>query len=133
MTPDTALAAVLATAGVGTVDTSIFVGPEKAQDASRFPAASVFVFASGGPAPQPYIGTSTQCLFRARVSVVCRGEAQDYQGSLTKARAVITAGNRATVTGYISCLALDSEPIWLGYNDQMQPRWLVSFLMEIQQ
>jgi hypothetical protein len=65
--------------------------------------------------------------------VVCRGAAQDYQTALTKARAVIAAGNRATVSGYISCLALDSEPIWLGYNDQMQPRWLVSFLMELQQ
>jgi len=133
LTPDTALAAVLATAGVGTVDSTIFTGIERAENAELFPDASVFVWAGSAQAPQPYIGTANQSLYRARVSVVTRGTSGDFQTSLVKARTVIAAGHLASVSGYISCVALDSEPNWLGYDNMSRPRWLVTFLLEIKQ
>lgn len=134
MTPDVDVATRLQTAGVGTLGTSIFYGPEHAQRTSpTVPAAAIFVISSGGPAPEPKCHTSGESLYKARVQIIVRAATDTYQTGLTKARSVMAALQGVVLSGYVVCFLDQSEPIYIGRNAADQDRWSVNVTVWKQQ
>ena len=106
----------LQTAGVGTVGTDIFRGPERVP-ATGVPDVAVFVLASGGAPASPYLGTATDW-HEVALQLLVRGAVNAYETARTKALAVRAALHRCTLSGYTLCMVRESEPLYLGRDHE---------------
>jgi len=111
------VAAALATAGVGTVGTGIFIGPTRAP-ATGLPAVAVFVLPTGaGPPVAPYLGTSTDW-HEVALQILVRSAANSYAAGRTKAAACRTALHRLALgASYTLCMVRETEALYLGRNE----------------
>ena len=113
----TALSTLLGDFALGT---NIFAGPERPKSAS-IPSRALFVVPIGGAAKQrTFRGGGVRS---PSMQIRVRGEAGDFDGAETDARTVWTAvDDMVTDSGelveYISALASNSEPIFVGKDDQ---------------
>ena len=126
-TPDLDVANLLATAGFGTVGTTIFRGQVRPPKAP-IPHAALFVLASGGSNPEPYfsVSGSSASFYRCNVQVRVRGEVEGFGAAQTKAVAVRTALHLATLAGYVRCAVNQSLPYYLGMDDTEHPEFSVN-------
>lgn len=128
---DADFSAAMATAGLGTVGTDIYYGGELPYSAT-VPAICKFVLLRGGPPPIPLI--SQNDIYTFDIQVIVRGERVLKNGAWTAAqtaaRAVISNMHRASISGYFSCVAINSEPIDIGLDDQEMPRFSCNFRLQ---
>lgn len=113
--PDAIVASTLAAAlgAPWVVGTTIFRGPMRPVGAG-IPEAALFVLATGGTPPEPYLGGAAAAdLSRKAVQVMVRGAPRSRATTATLARAVRDALHKATLAGYVQCLAQQSEPVYL--------------------
>lgn len=121
--PDAAtdVANYIAAAGLGlTLGTNLFVADEIAAGV----APAVYVRPSGGPAPEDYFGDA-QSFLRLQVSVLVRGEREKKPESATLARSVASALHQAPIAGYVDVQLRESQPVFLGTDDNDAPGWAI--------
>lgn len=123
--PDSDVAAKLATAGLGTVGSTIFRGPERAPS-GVVPDAAIFVLDSGGFAPVPYLDGGSKADYQHSVQIMIRAKRNDFSTGQAKAAAVRNALHETTISGYVSCYANESTPNFLGFTDTELIRWTVN-------
>jgi hypothetical protein len=119
------VATKLQTAGVGTLGSSIFVGPIRGVSAA-VPIAAVFIVGTGGPRAERTLGRTTE-IRRPTVQVMIR--AADHAAGLTKARAVRAALHNATISGYGDVEALQPDPIYVGLDSQEHELFSINFML----
>lgn len=116
------IAAALATAGVGTVGSSIFTGPLRPAGGG-IPVAAVFVLQAGG-VNSPYLNGGVQSWREPRVQVSIRSARDDYDAGIATARAVLTALHAKAITGYTLCQA--DDPIYVRRDGEDCHVWAVN-------
>jgi len=125
MTPDLDLATHLAAQGIGTLGRDIFAGPMKPPSV-QINKASIFVIASGGAPPVPYLDGSQSDFSAASVQVLVRGDAGAYGLAQIRARAALTAIQRASLAGYVATYVRNSDPIFIGLDDTEHPLFSIN-------
>ena len=131
-TPDADLATKIATAlGAGyTVGTNIFVGaPRKIGDG--VPHLAIFCNSTGGPSPYqftPGAGSVSQISYYG-VQVFMRGNVEAFLAGQTIVRAIRDGVHKATVSGYINCEVVESDPNFIGEDDLEHPMWTLNVKM----
>ena len=115
-----------------TKGTDLFHGPKKPVGPG-VPAKAVFVMPTGGapPVDDHGIGAEATSLFAPTVQALVRGDQGDYDAGLILAQAVRDTGHKMSVAGYLDCLLLSSEPIWLGFDPEDHPEWSINFELMI--
>lgn len=103
--------------GYLTKDTNLFASKEQAAG-DYIPHNSVFVLASGGPAPEAYVAgdTGDEQRFSA-LQIIIRSDPRDYNTGVTNARTVRDALHHATISGYVDVRVNETEPLYIGEND----------------
>lgn len=125
-----AVATAMQAAGLGTVGVDIFIGQER-PSGDGFPVAAYFVLSTGGPPPDDFLGDSQRRgVKHHRVQVIVRGVPGDLSAGLSAAISAHAALHHATVTGAIRCAAQQSEPVFIGTNDQEQLRWSINLVVD---
>lgn len=95
---------------------NLMVGPERAVEGVA-PQLAVFVLQSGGPPPETYLGQGGDAWVVTRVQVKVRSRVDAFQAGEALARALWLKAHAATVAGYVSCMAVEADPLYLGIND----------------
>lgn len=137
-TPDadvvTYLAAQLGTvAGVAWASgTNLFRGPVRAPSddlsSGGVPNFAIFVLSSAGPAPEKFIGgASAGSLYLGRVQVRVRGNPGEFDNPQLVARTVRDTLHRAAIAGYVYFAAVDSEPVYIGADDNRCEEFALNF------
>lgn len=113
----------------GSTGSNVVRGP--ARDADELVTNQLInVLPSGGPKPQPYMGApANENLYTPRVQVMVRSKAEDYAGGEAIARAVRAKLHLAVIAGYVSTMAQESEPNYLGVDDRGLHRFSINFMM----
>lgn len=126
MTPDEDVATALQTAGRGTIGTDLFTCPEE-MVTDEVPDACIFCISSGGPSPMPFFDSANgYSLYEANVQIIVRGARNTKNTVLPLARNIIDDLHRATISGYVGCLVMESEPNFLGFDDDRHIRYSVN-------
>ena len=118
-TPDTDVVTTLDSAlATLTAGTNLFRSPPAGPDVVglALPQESVWVWSSGGPAPEPFVGGGTEFRY-SQVSIRVRSARDDFPGGTTLARSVRDAIHHATVSGYIRVFVRESDPAYLGATE----------------
>lgn len=131
-TPAASLAAAAQTLTLGTVGTDMFVGLARRTDAT-VPRKAIFFQDYGGAQPEPYFGTAKQSVWAPRVQVLVRDEPAQYQRGENTCRSVLEKLHRATVSGFVDVLALQSSPTPIGPDGDGCHRWTMNFQMRVVQ
>jgi hypothetical protein len=126
--PDIAVRKVLDSAvGALTFGSNLFDGPVRPSTQPGVPHEAVFCLASGGPGPIEFVRANAgPDIKNASVQVRVRSEVGDHTGGQALARSVWTALQRASVAGYMSVTAAQSEPVYLGQDDLEHHEWSVN-------
>lgn len=124
LTPDAAVATHLAAAGLSlVVGTNLFRGPVRPV-ANGVPAKAVFVLVTGGPGPVPYLDAAENGdTWHFDVQVRIRGERESFAATRTLARGIRNALHRAAISGYLSALSIESEPVFMGFDGSERPEF----------
>ena len=146
--PEQDVIAFLATASAGSTwpagvpalikATNLFASPElpAVPGGVGVSGQAVFVWPYGGEPPTPYFGDkgSAGSVYYANVQALVRSNPGDAAGGIALARAVRDALPRqeagissAGSTTYFFCLAKQSEPNYLGCDNQNRHRWSLNF------
>ncbi len=116
--PDIAVATRIGTEVASlTLGTNLFHGPIRPGS-----TLAVFCLLDGGPSPIACLGTE-QRAERPNVQIHVRGEKGEYSDGLDVAESVRDAVHYAPLSGYIDVRVIESAPIYLGEEDDGQPRW----------
>jgi hypothetical protein len=120
--PEETLATYVATEVAGlTLGTNCFFGP-----VTPDPAKGCWIFPTGGPGPIRYLG-ETEATKRYTCQIRVRADKQDFDGGLLLARAVsdalIAAVFDASFSAYLDIIPIQSQPMYLGQDDQGLPEW----------
>ncbi len=85
-------------------------------DSPVFPTKAIFVWsAGGGGVPRPHLGLGQRSIFQPRLQVRVRGEPGAVQEARLTCRELLLLVQRTRIlSGYMSMLANESEPIPLG-------------------
>lgn len=111
----------------GTAGQNCFLGPERPAGPG-VPVNCVFVSLYGGVRPIPYMNQpNKKSIWRDKVQVVVRREAISRPTGQTLARDIQFLLHTATISGYVSCVALESAPILLGKDSAGLWRWSMNF------
>lgn len=130
--PETAMRDFLATAQLGlAVGTNLFEGPERPALGDTV-CACVFVMQTGGSGPEDELGSGWS-LCRHNVQIRVRGAHQSYAAGRDLARAVLKAAHQATVVGFLGTFALQSDPMYLGEDEQGHHHWSFHVRMDAQE
>lgn len=129
-TLDADIATVLAAGGIGlTSGTNLFTGPER-PIGDGIPDEAVFVLASGGYPPEPFIDGSGQDYCISTVQIIVRSAIRSHDSGQTLARDVRDCVHKATIAGYVDLRVREAEPNYLGQDEQELHTW--SLNMELQ-
>jgi hypothetical protein len=105
---------------------TIFLGPLRATPET--PANAVFVMAQGGRAPMNFLGGRVAgSIYHSRVQIMVRSAGQDWLGGRALALAVRALIHKVAVSGYISCLAQESEPNYVGEDEARNHLFSLNF------
>ena len=127
--PDVDLVTYLASQVPLCVGENLFAGPVQPADPDDLIAhKAVFVVATGGIQPFALHG-DCESIRRSNLQVRVRGEKEAYTEGLLLAREVAAAVDLAPITGYIDVRILDTEPNYLGQDDEGHPEWSVNVEM----
>jgi hypothetical protein len=108
-----------------TSGTNLFEGPVRPPRAT-VPATAVFVLATGGPPPEPYLGQGIDWRV-SNVQATVRGEVgAGFAAGQTLARSVLDAIQRGGLSGYVRVLVVESEPTYLGQDENGHYLWTVN-------
>ncbi len=111
------------------VGTNVFRGPMRPVG-TGVPELALFALATGGPAPEPYLGgADAGDLSRKAVQVTVRGTPRSRAAAATLARAVRDALHKAPLTGYVECLAQQSEPNYVHQDEGDRSIFTVNVLL----
>jgi hypothetical protein len=83
-----------------------------------------FVILDGGILPQSFIGESRVVRF-ASVQTMVRADRHDYDGGLDDARELHDTIKYAALTDYIDVRVDESEPLYLGEDEDGQSEWSI--------
>ncbi len=97
-------------------DGNLLVGPVRPIEA-LMDALAVFVLQSGGDPPMPYMGTSGESWHETRVQVTVRGPLKMFQRGEALARALHRRAHLNTPPGYTFSLVLESDPVFIGIDE----------------
>lgn len=101
---------------------NLLVGPVRAVGESIVQPA-VFVLQNGGRAPQPYMGQG-ESWHVTRVQVTIRSGINGFAEGEALARALhVRAHAKDLGASYTFCLAAESDPLYLGTDDDNAHRW----------
>lgn len=133
MSPEVDVAAALATALSLTVGTDIKYGPRRSVVEAGDANVTIWVHATGGPAPMPFLNATVEgSFYDSSVQVVSLSASDDFAGGLTTARAIRDALHTKTISGYVICVADQSEPFYLGQIAEAdgQHEWSQNFSLK---
>lgn len=100
---------------------NLFIGPMRSSDRTSSPL--VACLGTGGPGPDSYLGGRRTALYRPTVQVMVRGPAGDNQAGEALARGVLALLHQTTPAGYVTWLARDSAPAYLGLGADQHGLW----------
>lgn len=106
---------------------NLFVGPERAVRA-EVPELALFAQNTTGAAPVPYVNDRFD-FARFAVSLLVRGNPGQFAAGEQLAREVLRAMHREKPTGYVTCLASQAGPTYLGEDEARRHRWSLNFEM----
>lgn len=131
-TPDTDVVALL-TGSLGLVaGTNLFAGPVRAPG-TGVPDKAVFVLATGGAPPIPYMDGTLQDYQRSIVQIRVRSDLEDFPTGQTLARSVRDFLHKITGTSYTDIRVRETEPNYLGPDELGHHEWSVNLEMEHRQ
>lgn len=128
-TPDLDMLAELTGNYSLTSGTNLFAGPVVVV-ATGVPDKAVFILATGGAPPQPFIDGSGQDYCRSAVQIRIRSTTEDFPGGQTLARNVRDFLHKRVVSGYVDIRAREAEPNYLGPDEQGHHEWSVNLDLE---
>lgn len=113
----------------GTTGANIFRGPPR-KPGNGIPVKAMFCLATGGPVPQQYTtdGSTSEVRYTS-VQVTIRGDVEAFGAGQTLARACRDALHKSTISGYFNVEVRESEPTFIGVDDQESPRWTINVSM----
>jgi hypothetical protein len=115
--PDEDIANHIASGGLGRVlGTNLFTGPERAVS-DQVPADCIFVLASGGFPPAPYLDNSGQDDVLSTVQITIRSAPNDYSGGRSTARSVRNRVHKGSIAGYVDVRVREAEPNYIGQDE----------------
>ena len=133
--PDTDLRTHLI-ANVGTCTSSnTFAGGKRATDANAgVPEQAVFCLATGGAPPEADIDNGADGEWRfSGVQITIRSNPHEFEGGQTLARAIRDALHHSPPSGYVEAEAQESEPLYLGMEDNGNHVWTVNVMLRHRQ
>lgn len=118
-----------------TLGTNLFRGKMRAYEAESFPRECVACEAAGGPAPQDYCNgnTHTPQMRDPVVQVMVRGDARDYSGGETLARAVWDSLHDNPPSGYIHMRCMNATPLYVGEDEDGSHLWSINVALRIEE
>lgn len=125
--PALTVATFLQTAGHGTLGTNIFIGPPR-DPSTVVPNKCVFVIATGGAAPQPYLEISGDAFRQADLQIFIRGNVGEFAAGETYTKAIFESVQFPSLSGFIDCRPTNSYPLWIGFDPLDHPRWTVNMV-----
>lgn len=127
-TPEVDVASAIVTAGLGTLGTTLFYGPERGLNARGVTSGTAtYCLASGGVKPAPFAdGGAGTYLAEFSVQVLVRSSPDAYAGGLTQVRALRDALNFVSIAGYINVAVRESDPLYLGQDESGRHRWTIN-------
>lgn len=114
-------AAVVLTYGT---DGNLLIGPVRPLTEGVTPQLAVYVLQSGGVQPLPYLGDSGQSWHQSRVQVTVRSALNLFQQAESLARALHAKAHLAVISGLTFVHASESEPTYLGTDDEGAHRFV---------
>lgn len=125
MSADVAVMDRLVAAGVVTKGSTGFMGPVRRPNGA-VPSKAMFALVTGGRAPIEFMDAASGSQKYSTVQVRVRGNAGQFQDGQTFARAAWTALHAQSLSGFISCLVRESEPVFLGFDENECPEWTLN-------
>jgi hypothetical protein len=120
----------LAASGLGLVSgTNLFTGPERSVG-DGIPDQAVFVLATGGAPPAPFIDGSGVDYCWSTVQITVRSAVRSFHSGQALARSVRNAIHEASISGYVDVRAREAEPNYLGADEQEMHTWTINVEME---
>jgi hypothetical protein len=104
-----------------TKGTNLFKGKVQAAGGA-IPARAVFVLANGGPAPETYSGSPESRRYSA-LQVRTRVEQQAFGVGQSLARDIRDALDQANISGMIDTRVNETEPLYIGEDDDGMHEW----------
>lgn len=129
---DTDIAQYLHDAGVGVFNqagANIFTHPVL-PPSDYVPAKSVFIFAPTGGQQPSRMFDGAEIRYPA-FTVRVRGNVNDYLDGQSFANTVYQTLESAKIAGYIDCKCSQSQPVWIGYTNEM-PEWNINIELWIE-
>lgn len=128
--PALAVATQLQTAGVATMGTNLYTSFVR-EPVEGIPVKSIFVFASDGFLPSPYMRGITNRVSFQRIFVECyvRSEFFEFEAGRAFAKSAFRALHLARLPDYVWCKALRSEPRYIGQDKRENHEW--NFRLEL--
>jgi hypothetical protein len=118
LSPDTAVRDALTGTNSLVSGTNLFAGPIRDLPGT-IPDKAVFCLATGGPAPEAFVSAATGNEERYHaVQVRVRGNPRDFASAVTLARGVRDTLHRTVPSGYLECAVRETEPNYLGQDEQ---------------
>lgn len=107
--------------------TNLFRGEVQAVG-NGVPGAAIFVQALPGGSPEPYLGALDK--WEAEVEVTVRSNPGEREEARAFARELLARLHRATIAGYISCVAEETEPEWQEQDEGDCHEYVFSITLE---
>jgi hypothetical protein len=105
---------------------NLLVGPVR-PESPTVPVVCVFVEQSGGDSPMPYLGEAAS-FYVSQITATIRGGVDTFEAGEALARSIITKMHATqSLTGYVYCLALASDPVYTGTNESGSHEWQAAF------
>lgn len=125
--PPTDVATELDGAGISlTLGTNLFTGPMREVSAD-VPKNSVFIKGLPGGFPERTMGEPNE-VREPLISIQVRNTS--YNGGDTKVRQIQEALQAVTISGYLDIAARQSEPLWLGQDNEGLHKWSMIYSLK---
>lgn len=131
LSPEVDLVDELVTALSLTAGTDIFDSPVRPPGRGVAEKA-IFISPSGGPAPQALAGQAL-AIRRSALTVRVRGDQSDFDGGLSFARSARDAIQYAALAAYIDVRIQETDPIYLGQDDEEHHEWNINVEMSFKE
>lgn len=130
--PASDVADLLETGGHGTIGTDLFTGPVRPSKRGGVPASAIFVIPTSGQAPSLHNAGKGELRYPS-IQIRIRSLPEEYDPGYTVAKAVYETVHDAFLAGYVSCLAEQSEPLYIGADEQGCHEWSVNLTLIVKE